>query len=485
MVLISTKKVIWFICFLFVTSNILRGQIGDCSQSIKFHHFLHIAHTRTGTNPLMDPLVEQIDFSTFDMLWLGGDLALATSESDSAMIHVDSVFNLGNESTLWALGNHDYSDLERVQSFTHRKPYYASYSNNITFLVLDTQDSLSNIIGDQLDLFRRVTDTIHESTHLVLLHHKLFWMYGNPDLQSKIASVTNGGFGDCFYCINPNNFYPDLYPALIEVEQRGIDVICIAGDIGFRKSEFEFITPEGIQFLASGIEAGNTNNKVLLFRYESVSGTLDWQYLALNQLLIPLDITPPLLHSVSITPDSVLQGETIMIIIEAEDRESGLSEFRVDVVNPFGQQLIAISCPVESSTSMGDMKYAIELVIPDTAVTGRWSISSIEIIDSSENIFCEDYLDNELVSFLVTSPSVDVEVNYPQALIYPNPGIGIFYFDTDLTLMQIVDQTGRVTDVSSDIDVNYIDLSDLPKGVYFFRMRYRNGSVILQKVIIH
>ena len=99
----------------------------------------------------MDPVVEEIDFSFFDMLLLGGDMALATSKDDTTMMHVDSVFHLDNASTLWALGNHDYSDLDRITNFTHKDAYFATHQNNITFLVLDTQDSLSNIIGDQLD----------------------------------------------------------------------------------------------------------------------------------------------------------------------------------------------------------------------------------------------------------------------------------------------------------------------------------------------
>ena len=483
--IITMRMILLEICFLSCASFNVAAQLGDCPPVFSEKQFLHIAHTRTGANPLMDQLVEEIDFSVYDMLWLGGDLALSTSANDTTMMHVDSVFNLGDETTLWALGNHDYADLERVRNFTQRKPYYASHHSNITFMVLDTQDSLSNIIGDQLDLFRRVTDTIQESSHLVLLHHKLFWMYGDSYLQSLISSVTNGGFGDCFYCINPNNFYTDLYPALLDVEERGIEVICIAGDIGFRRSEFEYTSPEGIQFLASGIEAGKTNNKALMFRYDSIQGTLKWEYLPLTQLLHPIDISPPVLHSLSLASDSILRGSSVQIIIEAEDSESGLSEFWFDIVNPFGEQVIAVSSPVEDASLLNDGKYAIEVTIPDTAVVGIWHISSIVITDSSENEYCKQYPDDSQTSFVVYTSTVHVQTERSHVRIYPNPGTGIFHIDPGLVSLQVFDQMGRRRDVFYSTESNTLDLSGQPKGMYFIRMKKHNDLFVLDKIIIH
>lgn len=89
----------------------------------------------------MDSVAENIDYSFYDMLWLGGDLALSSSLDDMTMDHLDSILDLDNENTLWALGNHDYADLDRVQAYTYRLPYYAYYKDKITFIVLDTQDS--------------------------------------------------------------------------------------------------------------------------------------------------------------------------------------------------------------------------------------------------------------------------------------------------------------------------------------------------------
>lgn len=247
-------------------------------------YYLHLAHTRTNSNPKMDSLVEKIDYNKFDMLWLGGDLANLTSVDDQTMNHVDSIFDLGNENTLWSLGNHDYSDIKRVEKYTNRTHYYSFFKNDITFVVLDTQDSLSNIMGAQKEYLFGILDTIRNSSHLILLHHKLIWMYDNPELEPQISDISNAGIGDCFYCINPNNFYEDIYPELVITKQNGIEVICIGGDIGFNAKEFEYLTKEGIYFLASGIKFSDQTNKAIVFTHQLDHNDLQWDFKLLSDL---------------------------------------------------------------------------------------------------------------------------------------------------------------------------------------------------------
>ncbi|MBL0065138.1 MAG: hypothetical protein IPP38_08965 [Bacteroidetes bacterium] len=246
--------------------------------------YLHLSHTRTDSSPSMDATAEKIHFKNYDMLWLGGDLESETARDSATISFADSIFDLSYPDVLWALGNHDYSDLSMVQATTGRAPFYTYTKNKITFLVLDTQDSMSNFVGAQLNLINAVTDTIQNSTHLILLHHQLIWMYNNPDLENSITSVTNGGFGTCFYCINPNNFYTDVYPKLLSVKQRGIEVICIGGDIGINAKTFEYTTSDGIHFLASGISAGDSGNKALLFQHNVRTHKLTWEYKDLENL---------------------------------------------------------------------------------------------------------------------------------------------------------------------------------------------------------
>lgn len=450
-------------------------------------HYLHIAHTRTNANPSMDMVAESIDYSIYDMLWLGGDMALSTSIDEPTMRHVDSIYDVGNENTLWALGNHDYADLDRIQAYTGRPPYYVYDKNNITFLVLDSQDSLSSITGQQKELFRSVTDTITESSHLVLLHHKLIWMYGNAYLQSQIPYISNGSFGDCFSCINPNNFYTEIYPELLKVKERGIEVICIAGDIGFRRSEFEYLTLEGIQFLASGIEAGKENNKALLLTHDLNDQTLSWEYKLLSQLSEPPDTSAPVLHTVSIAPDSVTRGDTIRITIDAEDPDSGLDQIRVDMINPAGEPLHAISNSIGEWTTRGDHIYTFDWIIPDSAVSGTWNLSALHITDSAGNELYLDNQDSVLATFTVFVPVGLTGSRHPQVHLFPNPSSGIIHFsgDPDVILLVVMDHTGRIVETEHTPGTNSVDLTGKPGGLYLLRLYAKGGGIIVKKVLIY
>jgi hypothetical protein len=255
-----------------------KAELVDSASAPEQKTYLHISHTRTESNPEMDSTVELVEYQKYDMLWLGGDLAQATSLDEETMNYVDDFFDLDNPNTLWSLGNHDYDDLERVKEFTNRPPYYAYHSDGITFMILDTQDSLSNIVSDQKIFFNSVIDTLDSSSHLIILHHKLFWMYGNGMLEDQISTTSNGILNDCFHCINPNNFYDDLYPRLVEVQQNGIKVICLAGDIGIKVNEFEYRTWDGITFLASGVSWKKSENKALVFYHNVTNRILDWRW---------------------------------------------------------------------------------------------------------------------------------------------------------------------------------------------------------------
>lgn len=477
----------YIIIFLSVTFYDGVSQEANNFQSLENQHYLHIAHTRTSSNPGMDEVAESLDYSYFDMLWLGGDLAWSTSTDDLTMMHVDSIFNLDDENTLWALGNHDYANLGRIQAYTDRPAYYAYHKNGITFLVLDTQDSLSNIVGQQKELFLNVSDTISESSHLIILHHKLIWMYGDPYLEPQIPYISNAGLGGsaCFSCIHANNFYRDIYPELLRVEDKGVEVICLAGDIGFRSNEFEYVTPEGIQFLASGIEAGIPSNKALLFHHDPGSEELTWEYVLLSELLNLVDDTPPVLHSITISPDSLLRGEFIRFTINAEDSESGLDEIKLEVVNSFGEQNQNVSNHIGVWTTLGDNFYAFEMLIADSAEAGLWDLSSFSISDSAGNTLHLSNEDSLLASFTINDP-VGLGLNESSQLsLYPVPSSGIMHIGNNpgIVAVNVFDLTGRTVKViraTKDI----IDLTDLPDGIYFLQMQMADKQLVQKKVLI-
>lgn len=245
---------------------------------------LHISHTRTEEQGTISPKVSSIDYSKYNAILLGGDLDVFTSESEENMRQWDDIFDFGSESTLWTLGNHDTSDRSLVEAFTGRPSFYAHTQNDITFLVLDTQENSSNITGGQLDLVQNVTDTISESDYLIVLTHKLLYLQGNPDLEVFLTEVPNGGPGDCGWCTNPNNFWEDIYPLLNEVQNRDINVVCIAGDLGKTENEFDYLTPEGIRLMASGMSVDKEENKVLVISRESDEKIRDFEFVNIEDL---------------------------------------------------------------------------------------------------------------------------------------------------------------------------------------------------------
>lgn len=224
---------------------------------------MHLAHTRTDSNPFIDSVAETVNYDQFDMLLLGGDLAVSSSKDSAAINYLDSIFDLGNVNTLWALGNHDIGNMNLVAAATDRDPYYIHHVGGATFIVLYTNDSLSYITQEQMELVNGVADTISNSSHLIVLHHKLLWMMGDPILEPQIGAVSNGPVGTCHYCLSENNFWSDVYPALAEVRSRGIEVWCIGGDLGNKVGSFSYETAEGIQLLGSGIDFRQEEKTVL------------------------------------------------------------------------------------------------------------------------------------------------------------------------------------------------------------------------------
>ncbi|MEL6923691.1 MAG: hypothetical protein AAFO94_06550 [Bacteroidota bacterium] len=236
--------------------------------------YLHLAHVRMKDNATVCPQLADMDLGRYDALLLGGDLALQTSVSDAVMARYDSLFSFGESRTLWALGNHDYDDLKRVQQFTGRPAYYSYRDGPVQFLVLDTQDSLSHIVGDQLELIRHTIDTMAFAKYLIVLHHKLIWMPGHPELSKQIGQVANAPEGSCFYCTNPNNFYEALYPLLLNARRKGVGVYCVGGDLGYHRKSFSYVTSDGVHFLASGFNFDDVDNRALLLKFDSDSSTI-------------------------------------------------------------------------------------------------------------------------------------------------------------------------------------------------------------------
>jgi len=248
--------------------------------------YIHLSHTRYFNNDNIDSDISKIPLNDYDLIMLGGDMMDLTSVDNFTMDLVDDLYDLGAPTTLWTLGNHDYTNTALVSDYTGRDSYYTYHQDGITYLVLDSQLDTSKIINGQLDLVQSVLDTISESSHLIILTHHLIWLADDGELATMADSISNAPLSDCWYCIQPNNFYTDIYPQLIEIENKGIDVICIGGDIGNRANEYQHLTLDGIQYLASGIfYPKKEENQILRFEHEVTSGLLTWEFLLVKDLI--------------------------------------------------------------------------------------------------------------------------------------------------------------------------------------------------------
>lgn len=64
----------------------------------------------------------------------------------------------------------------------------------------------------------------------MILTDKIIWLGDNGPLSGNIDSISNGEYGNCGYCLNPNNFYENVYDKLVKTQSKGVQVLCIAVD---------------------------------------------------------------------------------------------------------------------------------------------------------------------------------------------------------------------------------------------------------------
>jgi hypothetical protein len=277
-------------CFLMLLALISLLYACQTSEEDTGIRYLHLAHVRTmdTVNQTVDPRLETLDYSPYELLLLGGDLTEESSKERSTLEYLDKIFDLGSPSTLWALGNHDNANNDWVMEFTRRPITFTQHHRGITYVVLYTQeekDWMCTITGEQLEMLQQVCDTIAESSHLIVMTHKLVWIMDNPDFAQHQGK---GAYDwSCNYRIHENNWNDDILPRLREVQNRGTQVIMLAGDIGNNVLQFEEHTSDGLVYLASGLPvdpAKAAQAKALVFRHDPETRTLNWSFVPVDSL---------------------------------------------------------------------------------------------------------------------------------------------------------------------------------------------------------
>jgi hypothetical protein len=262
-------------------------ETGKETTSSEGFTYAHLAHTRIRdtVNQKLDPREEQLDFSKFDLLLLGGDLCEDSSEELETVEYLDSILDLGSPDVHWAIGNHDNTNLDYVEKVTKRSTNYTFHRNGITFVVLNShtgaEDWMINVSEEQREMVQNISDTIQNSTHLVVLTHKLIWILGHPEMKKHQGK--NMLSWTCNYGIANNNWNEVMLPILQRTQRKGVQVICVAGDLGNNAKEFEEFASDGIVYLASGINPVDDDVKFLLFNHTPPE--LNWEFVELEKYL--------------------------------------------------------------------------------------------------------------------------------------------------------------------------------------------------------
>jgi len=173
------RKALFYIFLALLTLNV-SGQ----DTAIKYI-FLGHCYEPVPPGNKVDSRVEEFDFTNFTGIWLGGDVCIEAMVNYSTVLYIDSLFNLSNPETHWALGNHDAREgnWEWYREFTGRDTYYAYCSHGITRIIMNTNlvPTQCEMLNDEYTMISNVCDTISKSNHLILLMHHGLWR-DVPDL---------------------------------------------------------------------------------------------------------------------------------------------------------------------------------------------------------------------------------------------------------------------------------------------------------------
>lgn len=268
--------------------------------------YIFLGHIYNKENRI-DPRLETIDYQSYKGVWLGGDLCSETTKEQATLDYLDNIFDLESEDTHWAVGNHDVrnGNLEWIKESTGRDLFYTATKDGLTIAVLDT--NVGHVVGRdasceervrQGEMLKNLVDTLQSSSHLVLLMHWVVWGQVDSGIPCK-EKANNCINGFQFLCGSGASRFPlFIYDQLVDLEKRGIEVVVVSGDGGIFTKSFAHQTPEGIDFLISGIfstldrnnppttvEVNLNPDSVLIFDHNVTARQLNWAFVRLDDLV--------------------------------------------------------------------------------------------------------------------------------------------------------------------------------------------------------
>ena len=133
------------------------------------------------------------------------------------------------------------------------------------------------------------------SSHLVVLTHHIVWGGVDENIQPEVFANADGSWIS-FSCDATSNqrFETIVLPELVKVQERGISVICIAGDLGQKASTYEYTNDDGLLFLGSGITSetdwneqfptAGQKDKVLRLLHDVEHRELTWEFINIEDI---------------------------------------------------------------------------------------------------------------------------------------------------------------------------------------------------------
>lgn len=261
--------------------------------------YVFFGHPYQGGGPdgkEVDFRLEAMDMSQFDGIWLGGDVGSEAALNYSNFNYLDSLFDLDHPMTHWALGNHDTrnGNLEWIEEFTERPSFYAHSANGLTVVVLDGNITPLDCekLNAQYNLIQSVCDTI-QSGHLVfLVHHGI--AIGVPNVLDPIHYAHNEAKHWLPHCYHDSATYSNaIYPLLVDVEQRGVEVLHIMGDTGSWYKSYHGTSTDGVEYFAAGLGNGykiqtgqaiHAPDVAIVFKHILFNNQLIWSFVKINDL---------------------------------------------------------------------------------------------------------------------------------------------------------------------------------------------------------
>jgi len=273
--------------------------------------YLVLGHTYQWNSPhdnnRIDHRLESVDFRKYEGILLGGDNCSETTKFEHTVDYVNDLFDLQNERTLWALGNHDArnGNSHWITERTQRPLFYTTYFDDVQWLVLnspfevdpDNPDPCQDM-ADQWALITTMLDTVQHAANLVLLMHYTVWGNVEPEgMRTDLyANVDKSRVN--FVCDSVKRFDTDIYPLLADVAERGIKILVISGDGGQKSKQYRYRSTEGIEFFITGInnsvdtlvyppgsEFNFNPDSVLQLKIDRATGLLEHEFVPLTAII--------------------------------------------------------------------------------------------------------------------------------------------------------------------------------------------------------